>query len=312
MTVLFWFLLDVATLLTCLATLAGFLGRRWWMLELASHFRLQYFALLALSSSLYFVRGSFLIGALAILFASLNLRLLLPYYAKRQAAEPKEKIYRAVVANILRKNRSYDRVLRIIHETNPDIIVLIEVSQAWMQALKDLRTEYPFVESAPRPDDYGIAVFSRVPISASAVHDFGDLDRPTIIARLDLDGHTVTLVSPHPAPPKSKREAEDRNRQLCEIGQYVAQKSGPKLLMADLNITPWSPYFQDLLDRSGLREGRIGFGLQPTWPTTIPLLYIPIDHVLVSPEINVHRHKLGPRLGSDHLPLVVDFSINRQ
>jgi endonuclease/exonuclease/phosphatase (EEP) superfamily protein YafD len=34
---------------------------------------------------------------------------------------------------------------------------------------------------------------------------------------------------------------------------------------------------------------------------------IPIDHVLHTPDIRVYERKNGPRVGSDHLPVMVEF-----
>jgi len=41
----------------------------------------------------------------------------------------------------------------------------------------------------------------------------------------------------------------------------------------------------------------------------VPLLGIPIDHCLVSPEIIVTKRSVGPSVGSDHYPVIIDFSI---
>jgi endonuclease/exonuclease/phosphatase (EEP) superfamily protein YafD len=37
---------------------------------------------------------------------------------------------------------------------------------------------------------------------------------------------------------------------------------------------------------------------------------VPIDHCLVSPEITILDRRLGPAVGSDHYPLIVDFIIS--
>ena len=52
-----------------------------------------------------------------------------------------------------------------------------------------------------------------------------------------------------------------------------------------------------------------GYGFQPSWPANNRLLRIPIDHVLHSPEIVIHDRVIGSTVGSDHFPVLVDFTI---
>ena len=74
-----------------------------------------------------------------------------------------------------------------------------------------------------------------------------------------------------------------------------ADKYGGTVVMAgDLNVTPWSPHFQSALERGGLVDSRLGFGLQPTWPSFLPGMRIPIDHVLSTPDVTIHRVERGP------------------
>ena len=77
--------------------------------------------------------------------------------------------------------------------------------------------------------------------------------------------------------------------------------------MGDLNTTSWSPFFSDLIEESGLRDSRKGFGIQTTWPDGLFLLRIPIDHCLVSKDISVLDRRVGPSIGSDHFPVTVDL-----
>jgi len=81
--------------------------------------------------------------------------------------------------------------------------------------------------------------------------------------------------------------------------------------MGDLNATPWSPYYRQLLKGSGLRNTRQGFGILPTWPSWSLLdgLRIPIDHCLVSSTIEVIDIKTAQIKGSDHLSLVIDIAV---
>jgi endonuclease/exonuclease/phosphatase (EEP) superfamily protein YafD len=54
-----------------------------------------------------------------------------------------------------------------------------------------------------------------------------------------------------------------------------------------------------------------GFGFQPTWPANSRFLKIPLDHVLHAPEIIIHNRMVGGAVGSDHFPVIVDFSIQQ-
>jgi len=95
--------------------------------------------------------------------------------------------------------------------------------------------------------------------------------------------------------------------------------------VGDLNTSPWSAHFQDLLHHTVLRDSQRGFGLQGTWPQfysplgndtllsrlggLLGLAQIPIDHVLISPEWQVgHWKRLDP-VGSDHWPIEVDLRL---
>ena len=100
-----------------------------------------------------------------------------------------------------------------------------------------------------------------------------------------------------------------RNRQFEELARTAFEEESSVMLIGDLNITSWSPVFWELLRKGGLTDSRQGFGIQPTWPVWLPVLLIPIDHILVSEKIVIHSREVGPNIGSDHYPVVVDFSV---
>jgi len=83
----------------------------------------------------------------------------------------------------------------------------------------------------------------------------------------------------------------------------------PLLLLGDLNVTPWNHHFKKLLRHTGLKDSTQGYGVQPTWPTYYPWLWIPIDHCLYSSSIHVVGRKVGEHVGSDHYPVIIDFAI---
>ena len=80
-------------------------------------------------------------------------------------------------------------------------------------------------------------------------------------------------------------------------------------MLGDFNATPWTYTLARLTERMGLRNARQGYGIQPSWPARIPILWMPLDHVLVSPGLDVIDHGIGAGLGSsDHYPVRVLLS----
>lgn len=119
----------------------------------------------------------------------------------------------------------------------------------------------------------------------------------------------VTLLATHPLPPSSSEYAWLRNDQLREIAANVRARSLPVIVLGDLDAKPWSPYFKDLLRDGRLKNTAQGRGLRRSWPAWLPAGRIPLDHCLVSPFIGVVKVRLGPRIGGDHLPIVVGLWI---
>lgn len=77
----------------------------------------------------------------------------------------------------------------------------------------------------------------------------------------------------------------------------------------------WSPFYRSLIKRSGLHNARQGFGILPSQSGIAPQLAIlsaPIDHCLVSSDIQVQNFRLGSDIGSDHLPIVADLLVPRK
>ena len=69
--------------------------------------------------------------------------------------------------NLYVRNLQENAVLEEIRRLGPDIVVCVEVTPAWANALRQLQDEYRFQEFAPRDHAFGMAVLSRRPISTS-------------------------------------------------------------------------------------------------------------------------------------------------
>ncbi len=100
-----------------------------------------------------------------------------------------------------------------------------------------------------------------------------------------------------------------RTQEFAVLADYVSKLQSPVIVVGDFNTSIWSPYYQQFVEKTGLRNGRHGFGIQPSWPTFLPLFYMPIDHCLLSSEFQVLNSRIGENVGSDHLPIITDVAI---
>lgn len=119
----------------------------------------------------------------------------------------------------------------------------------------------------------------------------------------------VSLVATHPVPPSNEDYFLSRNSQLDGVAEYVRQVGAESIVMGDLNMSMWSPYYRKFIDRAKLRNTRQGFGIQPSWPTNLPILQIPIDHCSITSKLKVSNNRIGKDIGSDHYPLIVDLAL---
>ncbi len=293
---------------TCACTVAGFFGRWGWALELFSHFRLQYLLLLAMVIVPLCLARRWKMVVVVGCFATINFVSVLSMYVAPSRGNVEGVSLRCVLWNVNTANTRHGEVAAFLQRSDVDVILLLETDDIWLSAMRDALDKYPYYAAAPRKDNFGIGLFSKLPI-VGGIEAMGAVGLPAIRATLIKDGCELTLVGVHAVPPKSAEFAAHRNDLFDSLADSVPRVDGPVVLLGDLNATPWSPYFRDLLTRTGLSDGRRGFGIKATWPSFLGPLGIPIDHCLVSDEVIVEDFQLGPSAGSDHRALVVDLVI---
>jgi endonuclease/exonuclease/phosphatase (EEP) superfamily protein YafD len=131
---------------------------------------------------------------------------------------------------------------------------------------------------------------------------------PAIQATLTIGGRSLRLFGVHASWPVVPRSGARRNQQLMLLARHAQRVTTmPLLVVGDLNVSPFSPWFARLLADGGLRSATEGFGWQPTWPVFLPPAGIQIDHALVNAAVTVRAFRRGPFIGSDHWPIVVDL-----
>lgn len=294
--------IDLAAVASAAATLAGFAGRWHWLLDLTSHFRWYWLlgGTVCLAAAAW-QRSRLAIAAAAVAVA-VNLWLLLPYWLPAELGRDGGMTIDLVSLNLLADLTDTAPAIDYLRQRGADLVVLLEVTPAWAEALVELESLYPHRVVESRADKFGVALLSRWPLDEPRVITPAD-GPPAIVATLRREAAACRVIAAHPPAPISAAWSAWRDAQLDALGKLVAESAGPTILAGDLNTSPWGHGFGRLLTTSGLRDSALGRGIQPSWNAHRPVPRIPIDHVLVSPEIRVLDRRIGPVVGSDHLPV---------
>jgi endonuclease/exonuclease/phosphatase (EEP) superfamily protein YafD len=207
-------------------------------------------------------------------------------------------------ANVLQTNDHYGALLKLVADTNPDLVLLLETGPRWASAMKPLSERYRYRLSEPIPSTYGMMLFSRLPMAGEVRHLLQPAV-PSIAVRVRLPGgQEVDFHALHPEPPWPGDNSGERDAELISVGREVRQSGRAAIVMGDLNDVAWSRTSRLFKRVSGMGDPRVGRGFYPTFNANYPLLRWPLDHLFVSPHFAVTGIDLEGDIGSDHLPIL--------
>ena len=213
-------------------------------------------------------------------------------------------VLRVACANLQVHNPRCKEILRQIDSERPDLLVLTELWPAAWHELQPGLSAYPHQLVHPLPGCFGIALLSKLPLQNSRVVALGQEWTPAIVATALHTSGPIGILAVHAPPPGLARQSAERNLSLAAIPDLLADLPPRRLVLGDLNATPWSAPFGEMLRSTELIDSNRGAGFQGSWPAWLPRpLRIPIDHVLLSPGLGMQARRLGPEFGSDHLPV---------
>ncbi len=300
----------IPALALALASLAAFFGRYVWWLDLLANFRVQYTVVL-LAAGIALVPSRLRRIGFGILFvAGINLFLVAPLFigssGESEIAAPTVRI---MSFNLLSDNAEFGAVVEFIEEIQPDIVLLHEASLPWETAMESANLGYEVVRA--RSDDliFGTLVLMKHP---AVITSFGfaitDPRALEISYQPEDWSAPLMILSSHALSPADAERAGLRDAQLGFAADWASRQQGAYVVVGDFNATPWSWPFRRLIDKGKLNNSQNGFGLQATFAANSNWLFrVPIDHLLYSDSIRVRDRVLGPALGSDHFPIVVDL-----
>jgi endonuclease/exonuclease/phosphatase (EEP) superfamily protein YafD len=297
-------------------SLTVFPGRQFWPLDLLTFFwtLVIAFAVLVLLASLFLPGlGVKILAVIAIGIACVPVILMPP--APKSSEEHN---LRLITANLFVENTDPREFVALLVKEQPDIVVTEETTPIFEDAIRNSGL-YPFESSRDMRARDDKKVFSRFPLrEETQVNEaVGSpvLERHPMRMVVDTPSGPLVLYAVHTDSPRDPDRWQQRNLYLETLAHYVAAepKTLPVVVAGDWNTPPWSAFFRAFFDKTGYRyiQGR-------SWPATTRFLMrfesfmifgSTIDHVALSPDVTMANWRIGPKFGSNHLPVIVDLGV---
>lgn len=214
--------------------------------------------------------------------------------------------FKVVALNTWHDHDDLPRLARFLTDAAADVVVLTEIGPNKLALLDELRATYPHQVHCAHQWHCSVGILSRHRIEAGAASRHGLDQSPIATARIVIgDGQpAVTIIGTHiHRPTRNPYVHATQMRRLSEIVNSVA---GPVIVAGDLNAGPWSASLRRFRAETQLAAHARIMPTWPAWPIGLP--QFAFDHVLASQEFGVVSGRLGPAVGSDHFPVIVELS----
>lgn len=226
-----------------------------------------------------------------------------------------------LIFNVRYDNHQVNALQDLISDTNPDIILLSETTERWLEQLHGLEEDYSYTLHQPQENHYGLLLYSRFELVNPEIRFLVESEIPSIRTQVRLPSDKLlTLYGMHPRPPGLKLSEEEeaeahgderadsdmRDAELMLVAKEIKKLgSVPVIVAGDFNDVAWSRTTHLFQRIGGLLDPRVGRGLVNTFDTRSRLFRYPLDHAFATQDfLLVGLHRM-PDIGSDHFPLLV-------
>ncbi len=250
--------------------------------------------------------------------AAYHLYILLRYttiYRKKHHSDPahRSETIKIISANVYQFNTDYPRFQELIRKHQPDIFITMESNAEWERANRILEEDYPYTQKMTLENTYGMHLYSKIPFEKSQFHFFVADDVPSIEAHFKTKhGDEYIVYGVHPPPPSPTEEAtsKERDGDLLALGKRIKDDKTPCVVIGDFNTVAWSDTSILFRKTSELIDARVGRGILATFHARYWFFRVPLDLLFHSPEVFIGKLKTLENFGSDHFPILCEFSIN--
>ena len=155
-----------------------------------------------------------------------------------RGGSPRDRIT-LLTTNVFQDCRDASRLLQIIYNADPDLILAVETDEWWASRLTEaLRTRYPHGMTYPLSNGYGMTLFSRLELLQPIVRFLVDDAIPPIKTGVRLrSGAVMDLYGLHPQPPAPLQDSTERDVELVLVGMEIKGTGRPSSCLA--TSTTW-------------------------------------------------------------------------
>lgn len=227
--------------------------------------------------------------------------------------------------NILYSNQDYDGIAKVIRENHPDLVALQEVQPDTMKALQlRLQDLYPYTKLGTA-NPYGTtAVLSRYEFVDLYILDL-KADRPAVVVKVKVAGEEVVFAASHllafnlqwypwyEIPSAVVQLTHDQNRQAEILVETLGKKGNNIILGCDCNSKETSSSYRILNRTLTNAAHQVSWDIsgqnEPNRRHDRDLQHI--DYIFYKGDrlLPLSVSKVQDSGGSDHLPLLVTFSL---
>lgn len=225
----------------------------------------------------------------------------------RADLKPGEKPLNLLVSNVYQENQEYHRLVKLVNETNPDILFLLETNKAWMDNIREATDQFEYKIEVPLENTYGLLFYSKLPIKHQQVNYLISEEIPSILVDIEYNNEIVRLYGLHPTPPvpQENDESTERDAEILITGKAAKEYGKACIVFGDMNDVAWSRTTRLFLKTSQMLDPRRGRGMYNTFHEKYWFLRWPLDHYFLSSQFRMVNMKIEESIGSDHFPISI-------
>lgn len=219
-----------------------------------------------------------------------------------------------ITANVLMTNKQASKLIHVVKQYQPDILVTLESDKWWEKALTPIEESMPYTIKCPQDNLYGMHLYSKIPFNEQTLSFLVEDGIPSMHVSMTLNDEEIRLHFLHPAPPSPTENVEstERDAELLVVAKSITNTKTPTIVTGDLNDVAWSKTTRLFRKTSGLLDPRVGRGMFNTFNANYFFLRWPLDHLFISRHFTLNTIKRLPSIGSDHFALFTKVSLTPQ